>query len=124
MAVVLEALIAMPALVGCAWYAGAVETLDGPQSPYFACDARRVWDMADFIQKVKACSQLLNGVILAMKGSVCPEILITDVTAEGPMEKFLEDTLVEVRAFDTSYIEVYTDSENIITDLHCLFLRK
>jgi hypothetical protein len=94
LAILLEALVAVPKLVGCTWYVGVLDAFAPPIPRHSGSDAQRVIDMATLFEDIRARPQFLDGVILAVCGGSCPEVVASNVTAEGPTENLVTNSIV------------------------------
>lgn len=65
--------------------------------------------------------QFLSGVFLAVPSSVSQPKLHLDTKTEDEPSLDLGDALLEIRAFDTSYFEIYTPLPALAERLHQLF---
>lgn len=102
------------------WYAADVE-INGIR-PFKLClesnIPRRIGFTKDLIQITQNVDQFLSGVFFALSESeTSKEILNYEFfTEDEPFRQSYEANL-EIRAFDTSYFEIYTNDINIIGEL-------
>lgn len=119
-AAVLSLVLSAQDFTGFSWYAAALVSylsIDLCQHKNFD----KITDISQLIEKIKPVVQLEDGVIIAIENGTLP---ITDaefITAEAPTYKFVMQSLIEIRVFDTSWIEVYTEVSQIIVALQNRF---
>ena len=70
---------------------------------------------------MRAAKQLLDGVVIAVPSAEAPDALPQIITADGPRAKVARNSVVEVRAFDTTWVEVYTEVPELVTSLQNRF---
>ena len=105
----------------CVWYGSDIE-LSSP-NPHFkdfiGLQLHRIGTTKDVICLVSEAEQFLSGVFVAF----ADDILGQDIELATEDERFREipNALLEIRAFDTSYFEVYSHDEKIISYLASLF---
>lgn len=117
---VLSAILSVQNFDGFSWYAAALVSFP----PTDFCQDERfeeVTDLNQLMEKISLVEQLEDGVILAIKSDVIPSIDADFITAEAPMRKFLMQSTLEIRMFDTSWIEVYTEIPQITVALQNRF---
>jgi hypothetical protein len=113
-ALLLDLLSREPELSGCHWYAGALDNFGPAIDPYQPGEPRLVYDFKYLVESVRSTQQLLDGIFVAMRSEEKPILLSQLFTADGPMEKVVENCIVEVHAFDTSWIELYSNDTALI----------
>lgn len=65
--------------------------------------------------------QLLSGIFLAVSSELESPRLNLGLTTEEEPSSDLGDAILEIRAFDTSYFEIYTGQPTLLDKLHCLY---
>ena len=110
-ATVLEALVGFPELSDAAWYAlwvdamGASPDVIAAMRHYEGSDERPIPDIRSFIAMTRTVTQFLSGVFFAVPADQTPDL------ADGidqASDRLALNGLVEVRAEDTTFIEVVT----------------
>jgi hypothetical protein len=119
-AMVLDALLASPELRSSVWYAGALETYPA-FGLYEGAELEQITDIIGLIETIRAAPQLLDGVFIAINSGETPDAAWPTITADGPMEKAARNSMVELHAFDTSWIEVYTELSDLAASLRQRF---
>ncbi|WP_044558651.1 hypothetical protein [Azospirillum sp. B4] len=114
-ATVLDFIAAVPALAGGDWYAGAVDGLGARLTEYEVLEPIPVPALADLLHRIRNIPQLLDGVFALVPRHEIPRLTGDCFSADGPMEPLIHNALVEIKAFDTSFVEVYTDQPSLIT---------
>ncbi|MDZ5650267.1 hypothetical protein [Nitrospirillum sp. BR 11828] len=122
MASVLDFIAALPELGIGTWYAGAVEGLGERLGDYEEPVPRLVPALSDLLRRIRGIPQLLDGVFAWVPGQEIPRVEAENFTADGPMAPLVLNALVEIWAFDTSYIEVYTERSSVITAIQNRFV--
>ncbi len=115
-AMVLQALLTAPELRNCRWYAGAIETYP-TFGMYESGQLEVVEDLTSLIERVTLAGQLFDGIIVAIPPAEAPDLRSQMITADGSMDKAVRNSLVEVHAFDTSWVEVYTEMPELIESI-------
>ena len=102
-------LVAVAPVVGdLTWYCADIETDDGAggwpaeRSPHLVV----VGSCAQAIRKIERTSQFLSGVFVGAPAST--DLSNTEWWTDDDPFRTLQGASVEIRAFDTSYFEVYT----------------
>ncbi|WII38262.1 hypothetical protein [Paenibacillus thiaminolyticus] len=106
----------------CNWYAFDVDVNTPHSEQFFTSPFCRIDSIELLINKSKMVDQFLSGVFIAIKGEVAEwnlEHLPTTEEEEGLQH---EQAVVEIRAFDTSYFEVYGLESEIKEKLKLAFL--
>lgn len=103
----LDALTSMPEMKSCIWYAGAIDVIGKRFAPYEKRTLERVDDIAHLLGMIRSATQLLDGVFVAFNNE-SPGLLEGEITADGPMLPVTKGATVEVHAFDTTWIEIYS----------------
>ncbi len=106
----------MPDLQNCIWYAGAFECYPATTG-YESSTLEEVADLPELVHKLRATGQLLDGVLVAVPSATLPDIIFHNISADGPMNKLVRNSVVEIHAFDTSWVEVYTEIRQVIGTL-------
>jgi hypothetical protein len=119
-AIVLRALMDQPELIECDWYAAALDPFE-LLSDYSAATLHHVQDMDDLIGRVGAVGQLSDGVFVAVPRSCVPACGDAHMSADGPAERLVANSIVELHAFDTSWIEVYSPEQTLLAALGAQF---
>lgn len=117
---VLNVILSVQNFDGFSWYAAAL--LSFPPTDF--CQDERfeeVIDLNQLMKKISSVTQLEDGVVVAIRSDVIPNINVDFITAEAPMRKFLMQSILEIRMFDTSWIEVYTEIPKIVVALQSRF---
>jgi hypothetical protein len=118
-AAVLETLMALPKLSESDWYAACVEVISLDQealaamAPYETVDRAFIADVDAFVALSRSVTQYLEGIFYAVPDGVAPEIP-NAFSMNDPLDKLVSNSIVEVRADDTTWIEVATDSRSIV----------
>jgi len=105
-ATVLDSLTALPELSQCVWYAAWVDPIGAdPQiiaamKPYKTRDKVLIPDIEAFVTMTRKVTQFLDGVLFAVPA--------------GKEDRFFINRVVEVRANDTTLIEVETENPIIV----------
>jgi hypothetical protein len=116
-AAVLETLRALPELAGCAWYGawidpmGAAEEVISALRRYETSDEVLIEDIQNFIALSREVTQLLAGVVFAVPAGQEPHI---SDGVDSALGLFALNGVVEMRAEDTTFIEVVTASQSIV----------
>jgi hypothetical protein len=76
-----------------------------------------VEDLTSLIERVTLVGQLFDGIIVAIPPAEAPDLRSQMITADGSMDKAVRNSLVEVHAFDTSWVEVYTEMPELIESI-------
>jgi hypothetical protein len=118
---VLDALARTPELSRCTWYAAAIDANDPALETYVTDYWKAVANIGDLVERVRATRQLLDGVFIAIEGSNWPERTAEPITAYTPMARLAANSVVELRAFDTTYVEIYSDHPEPIDRLRQRF---
>jgi hypothetical protein len=123
---VLDALAALPELLDTAWYAGAFdmiwpEEIRGALRKYEASEPVLIDDIGTFVPLVRKVGQFLDGVFFSVPVGQPPLVAVKLLTADGPIEKLVTNAIVQVCAFDTSWIEIGTEDESMIRSLQLRF---
>ena len=105
---VLSLLSEEAALAGCDWYAGAIDNFGPGIAPYQEHEPFRVPDFGQFVETIRSAPQLLDGIFVAMRVGEKPVLLHPIFTADGPMENAVGNCIIELHAFDTSWVELYS----------------
>lgn len=113
-ALVLECLLDAKELSDCAWYAGALDAMNSPAFEPFDKAPTIVGDLGDFLHRLRATIQLLDGVIFAVPTGASPVLAASGVSAEGPRDLNVLNSLVEILAFDTTFIEVVSRGRTLV----------
>ena len=121
-ATVLDALAALPELSGTAWYAGAFdmiwpEEIREPLRKYETNEPVPIEDIGSFVPLVRKVGQFLDGVFFSVPAGQPPLVAVKLLTADGPIEKLVTNAIVQVCAFDTSWIEIGTEDEPMVRNL-------
>ncbi|MEA1673046.1 hypothetical protein [Nitrospirillum sp. BR 11163] len=119
---ILDFIATLPELGIGTWYAGAVEGLGKRLEDYEEPAPRLVPALSDLLQRIRGIPQLLDGVFAWVPGQETPRVEAKNFTADGPMAPLVLNALVEIWAFDTSYIEVYTERTSIIAAIQDRFM--
>ncbi|RJF94866.1 hypothetical protein D3874_03370 [Oleomonas cavernae] len=115
-AAVLDVLLTLPEAAAWTWYAAAIDVFGPPLEPWHTPRFHVVEAIADLVERIRSVNQLLGGVVIAMPdGSALPEM--GDVTADGVSEKLVGGSVLELHAFDTTWIEVYADRADLLERL-------
>jgi endonuclease YncB( thermonuclease family) len=119
---VLEELIGMPELAESTWYAASLDAFDTAITPCQTDDFAKIENLENVIEHVRAIGQLLDGVFIAIQGVDAPERNTpAPISATRPMANFAKNSTVEVRAYDTSWVAIYTDHSEILDKLRSVF---
>src|SRR5437588_13020627 len=100
-AAVLGLLSKQPEIEACHWYAGALRIFASPLVPEHEGEPRRIARLETFIKQIGLVVQLDDGIIFAIKDESEPIVLHSLFTADGPMERAVGNSVVELHAFDT-----------------------
>lgn len=116
---VLDALVAPPELSNVTWYAASVDAMGSPEAReafrnYESREARRIHDVASFVSLVRRADQFLDGVFFCVPTGQVPVVVAEFLTSDGPIEKLVANSIIEVCAADTSIIWIGTDAPAII----------
>jgi hypothetical protein len=110
---VLDALIALPELSGVAWYAASVDAIAPPvvreALANYETDECPISDVQNFVSLVHHTGQLLDGVFFSVPMGQEPIVAVKLLTADGQIKKLVANSLVQVCAFDTTWIEIGSD---------------
>jgi hypothetical protein len=113
---VLDELASMSETSSSSWYAGAIDVIGKSFAPYEDRKLKRVDDIDVLLGMIRSAPQLLDGIFVAIDGQ--PQGAITgEITADGPMLPVTEGATVEVHAFDTTWIEIYSRDSHLIEKL-------
>lgn len=122
LAKVLDELTKMPELAACAWFAAAVDAIEQVQlEPYGADQWKAILNINKMIEQVRAARQLLDGVFVAIEDSDWPEKTAEAITAYAPMTRLAANSKIELRACDTTFVEIYSDHPKLIERLRTRF---
>lgn len=108
----------------CLWYGSDIELI--PLNPDFKAfvelQIHRVGTTQDLMRLASAVEQFLSGVFVAFPD----DLNAKDIELATEDERFREisNAVVEIRAFDTSYFEVYSKDRQLIFYLADLFSSK
>jgi hypothetical protein len=108
-------------LKGCRWYACDVNTNTGYPRFVGANNCAEIGDTETMITTVQECDQFIGGVFVAIHAQYWYSIDSRSIHTEGPETMYSENSVVEIRAFDTSYFEVYTKSDEVFSVAHNRF---
>ncbi|WP_162917628.1 hypothetical protein [Dongia deserti] len=116
---VLEALVTLPELSNVTWYAASVDAMGSPEireafRNYESHEARPVRDGASFVSLVRCAVQFLDGVFFCVPVGQEPVVAADFLTTDGPIERLVTNSIVEVCTADTSIIWIGTDVSAII----------
>jgi hypothetical protein len=90
--------------------------------PATATTRSRVIGVIDrVVDLIRNRPQIDFGVFVRLPASIRSESLGGHVSAEGPSRKRSKDSQIEVVAFGSAFIEVTTDIEDILENLHDRF---
>jgi hypothetical protein len=117
---ILEAIIAMPDLRDCTWYAAALDAYPRFLN-YGSSTLEEVTCLSGLTNTIRATGQFLDGILAAVPSAESPEVVARYITADGPMNKVIQNSSVEIHAHDTTWIEVYTDMPQVLQDLQNRF---
>jgi len=125
-AAVLDALTALPELSNAAWYAGGFEMIWPEEIRealrlYESNEPVMIDDIGTFVPLVRKVGQFLDGVFFSVPAGQPPAVAVKLLTADGPIEKMMTNAIVQVCAFDTSWIEIGTENEAMIRNLQLQF---
>lgn len=110
----------MPDLRECAWYAGALTT-HPPGSRYGGNKLEKVNDLPQLLRSLQASGQLDDGIIAAIPPDTQPDVIEKVISADGPMTKIINNSTMELHAFDSYLIEIYTEIPQIVEALRDRF---
>ena len=108
-AAILDLLSKQPEIEAHHWYAGALGIFGSPLVPQYAREPMRIGHFDTFVEQIGLVVQLDDGIIFAMKDEGEPILRHAVFTADGPMHRAVENSFIEMHAFDTSWIELYSD---------------
>jgi hypothetical protein len=74
----------------------------------------RVGDIDDLIQFTTQVDQFFSGIFLCVPSSIPNPTWSRSFDTEDEPTEDLEDALIEIRAFDTTYFEIYTSNSSWI----------
>lgn len=81
---------------------------------------RKIGTDESFIKLSSQIDQFLSGVFFAIDNN-CKNLKTEQLEVRTEDEQFrclpIEEVLIEIRAFDTSFFEIYTEDEKIIKEL-------
>lgn len=104
------------------WYAADIDsnTYTNFFQAFNSFKLKKIGDISLFKKEIEEVDQFLSGVFLAFLKEL-PDFESIEVETEDPEFRSLEieNIVIEIRAFDTSYFELYTDDveiANIISD--------
>jgi hypothetical protein len=118
LAKVLDELTEMPELTACAWFAAAVDAIEpGQLEPFGADQWTEILNIKTVIEQVRATRQFLDGVFVAIENSDWPEKTAEAITAYTPMTRSAANSKIELRAYDTTFVEIYSDHPELIERL-------
>jgi hypothetical protein len=117
---VLDWLVTDSGVKGCSWYAGAIECHPG-FGDFEGPVPERVATPVELITRLRTVGQLLDGIFVVTPHGEAPIVRATRLTADGPMEQLVGNAVVELHAFDTSWIEVYSSSPTVLAGLQDFF---
>lgn len=110
-----------PWVRGCVWHILDIKTNNAVDVPA-SDDGQEVKIstdvLSDFCSRV---DQFLSGILLAVPSDLSRPHLNLDAITEDEPSTDIGDALLEIRAFDTSYFEIYTPIPELAEKLHCLF---
>lgn len=115
-AAVLEALVNLPELADAAWYAVWVDAMGAPpdviaaMKHYAGSDEKTIPDIRSFIATCRVVTQFLSGIFFAVPADQSPQM---SGGIDEPSDALALNGLVEVRAEDTTMIEVVTGNRAI-----------
>lgn len=98
-----------PLLEDITWYCADVRTNrpDASAWPAATAEVVSIGSTSDFLERVSRVDQFESGVFLALLRVGSSPNIRHDPATEDPPFSELGDAVVEMRAFDTSYIELY-----------------
>ena len=122
----LDELIALPSLSNVIWYAASVDASASPEireafQSYETREPRPISDIANFVSLVRRTVQFLDAVFFSVPVGHAPVVAVEFLTSDGPIEKLVANSAVEVCAADTSFIWVGTDIPTIIEHMQRRF---
>jgi hypothetical protein len=92
------------------WYVTDVDALSDTFHP-LPESLTRIGESQELIECLRQVDQFLRGVFLAVKAEVTEPKFRPDMDTEDPIDADLGSAVVEIRAFDTAYIEVITSDK-------------
>lgn len=104
------------------WYVADVE-INGPMHFKFGLEGwipKRLGNTLEVIKLAQGVDQFLSGVFFALPMDVGPT-WNREFATEDDLFRDLEEAILEIRAFDTSYFEIYTSDLQIIETLQKYF---
>jgi hypothetical protein len=113
---VLDLLGSTDVLRSATWYAGRLDVIGAPQFlDHFDDHLSVVPSLSDLIASVRLKPQLMDGIFVASDVAYASSLSGTKLTPPSrPIGRLLESSMVEVVAFDTTWIEIYSDHGEII----------
>ena len=117
---VLALLVSMSETENCAWYSGAINANGTRFAPFDERSLLMVDDIAGLIETIRSTTQLLDGIFVAARGPTLGPVAGV-VTADGPMEPVAETSTVEVHAFDTTWIEIFSNDPSLLAKMQQRF---
>lgn len=100
------------------WYSSDVEITgtDAYRLGLHGWIPKRVGKTEDLISVSKRVDQFLSGVFLAMPRDLGKELQV-EIATEDKSFRDISDAILEIRAFDTSYFEIYSNDLELINYL-------
>jgi hypothetical protein len=120
-ALVLELLLSLRGLSDCVWYAGSIDCFGNSIEPFHQHRLKIVTNPTQLVEAIRAKTQLLDGVFVAIRGLDPPQMLTSMVTAYSSTDRIAANSILEVRAFDSQSVEVYTDNPLITARVQARF---
>jgi hypothetical protein len=112
---VLDLLKSADVLHSATWYAGGLDVIGGPQFHDHSADRLSIVpNLSDLIAAVRLTPQLMDGIFLASDAATASSLSEAKLISGRPIGRLSESSIVEVVAFDTSWIEIYSDLGEVI----------
>lgn len=118
---VLELLLGLKSLADCVWYAGSIDCFGASIEPFRDRVLKIVANPWRLSAILRTKTQLRDGVFVAVPRADPPRMLAGAVTAYGSEDRIVSNSRLEMRAFDTTSLEIYTDDPRIADQLRGRF---
>jgi hypothetical protein len=110
-----------PWVCGCVWYIMDITTNNSVDIPASGDGKQERFSTETLSAFCSRVDQFLSGIFLAVPSGLPQPHLKLDAITEDEPSIDIGDALIEIRAFDTSYFEIYTPLPELAEKIHRLF---
>jgi hypothetical protein len=110
-----------PWIRDCVWYVADIKTNNYVPLTATGDLAEQRLSLADLYDICAQVDQFLSGIFLAVPTDCDEPRLNLGIMTEDDLTSDIGDAILEIRAFDTSYFEIYTGILALADKLHCVY---